>query len=225
MRPLYLVAMFFAVSFLSSAQSPTSPRLDGFQSGSISGNVYTNDDFGVIFHFPSDWTADLDPGRSVTFGKDPNGPANKCMRILLRYRAQREVKGWFHSWGILFAIDPACLNAGTFPTSAEQENMNEVNAFAEQIFKLFHPAPFFPPGGVDIFARSPQAETSSVIVYLSGKGNRNIDESDHEQKPVPVSTLFAVTPGPQSWIGWAEMDDDKSKGDMMKHCRIEIKQR
>jgi hypothetical protein len=62
-------------------------------------------------------------------------------------------------------------------------------------------------------------------VYLEGKGLRDVDEIDPSIKrtPVPVTTLFSITQTPQFWVGWAEMDDERSKREAMQHAGIEVK--
>jgi hypothetical protein len=225
MRLKIIAAVLFCASVGAFGQSLRVTGLSQLPDGTLSGNAYSNDALGVIFHFPAGWTANLDSGHSVSFGKDPDGPANRCTRILLRFQAPRKIKGWFIAWGILFAIDPACLGVGPFPVSADPKNAAQINDFAEKIFGLYHPAPFFPPGGFDVFANRDEARNGPVIVYLEGKGYRNIDETDPSIKktPVSVSTLFSLTKAPQLWVGWAEMDDDRSKADMTRKAQIEVK--
>jgi hypothetical protein len=225
-RSIALAALLAPCCAFAQLPSPGLTALAQVPAGSLSGNTYSNDSLGVIFHFPPGWTANLDPGHSVSFGKDPDGPANQCTRILLRYEAPRKVKGWFTAWGILFAVDPNCLGAGPFPTSAESEDGTKINAFAGKIFELYHPAPFFPPGGGDVFAkRAGDQGEGPVVVYLEGHGLRNVDEADPSVKrtPVPVTTLFSLTQAPELWVGWAEMDDEHSKKETEQHARIEVK--
>ena len=192
----------------------------------LSGNTYSNDELGVIFHFPAGWTANFDPGHSVSFGKDPDGPANRCTRILLRFQSPRKVKGWFRAWGALLAIDPDCLATAPFPASAGQENAAQINDFAERIYQLYHPAPFFPPSGVDISADHAGAQNGPVTVYLEGKGLRDIDETDPTTKrdPVPVSTIFAIMRAPGLWVAWASMADDHSRAELIKKAKLEVMQ-
>jgi hypothetical protein len=93
--PFRAVAAAFAL-FVSAGvfgQPPSPTALAQLPNGTISGETYSNDALGVIFHLPSSWTASLDAGRLVFFGRKPDGPANKCTRVLLRYEAPRKVKG------------------------------------------------------------------------------------------------------------------------------------
>jgi hypothetical protein len=226
MRLRIIASFALLASAIALGQSPGTSSLSQLPDGEISGNAYTNGALGVIFHFPKDWSANLDSGHSVTFGKDPDGPANRCTRILLRWQSPRKVKGWFTAWGVLFAIDPVCLGVDPFPSSVESGNSGQINDFAGKIYALYHPAPFFPPGGVDIFAERAGDETNGpIIVSLRGKGSRNIDEIDPSitRTPVAVNTQFALGQAQEFWVGWAEMDDDRSKSEMERVAKIEIK--
>jgi len=221
-------ALIAAVALLSSvkafAQLP-SPMIALAQlpDGTLSGNAYSNDALGVIFHLPPSWNANLDQGHSVSFGKDPDGLANECTRILERFESPRRVKGWFTAWGILFAIDPDCLSIGPFPTSPETSN-TRVDDLANKIYQLYHPAPFFPPGKLDVSADRLEWPNGPVIIFLRGKGFRDVDEVDPTRKrePVPVSTEFVVTHTGKYWLGWAAIADDRSRGELTK-SKLQVK--
>ena len=211
-------ALFIATSsvFGQSFQF-TRPALSLIPDGTLADNTYTNDELGMVFHFPQGWAGKLDSGHSVVFGKDPNGPANKCTRILLRYESPRKVKGWFSGWGIVFAIDPDCLSIGPFPASPETRN-TRVDDLARKIVQLYHPAPFFPPGTLDVSADRLEWPSGPVIICLRGNGSRNVDEIDPTRKrdPVPVSTEFVVTQGSTYWLGWAAIVDHHSRDELSK---------
>ena len=127
------------------------------------------------------------------------------------------MNGWFTAWGILFAIDPDCLSIGPFPNSPETSN-TRVDDFASKIVQLYHPAPFFPPGTLDVSADRLEWPSGPVVVYLRGKGFRNVDEIDptRKRRPVPVSTEFVLTQGAKYWLGWAAIADDDSRAELSK---------
>lgn len=215
------IEVFATIVLLASTavfgQVPLSLGLTQIPDGLLSGDAYTNDALGVVLHIPKGWTANLVAGNSVSFGKDPNGPANRCTRILLRYESPRKVKGWFSSWEIFFAIDPECLGIGPFPTSPEPTN-TRVDDLATKIYQLYNPAPFFPPGTLDVSADRLEGPSGPVIIYLRGKGSRNVDEIDPTRKrePVAVSTEFVLTHGEKYWFGWAAIADNKSRAELSK---------
>jgi hypothetical protein len=224
MRFAAIAAVIFLASASAFAQSPTPGALAQLPGGTLADNIYSNDALGVTFHIPPSWTANLDNSDSFSFGNDPKGPAGRCTRILLRYQAPHKVKGWFTAWGILIAIDPACLGAGPFPVSADVAYSAQVNDFAEKIYRFYHPSPFFPPGGVDVSANVPQGRQGPLTVTLMGKGVQDIDESDPSTKrtPVPISTRFSITPTPKFWVAWAQLADDRSNAELMRDAGLDV---
>jgi hypothetical protein len=224
MRAMALAALILLASGTAFGQLP-SPMIALAQlpDGTLSGNVYSNNALGVIFHLPSGWNGSLDPGHSVVFGKDPDGLANRCTRILERFESPRKVKDWFSAWGIVFAIDPNCLSIGSFPTSPETSN-SQVDDLAQKIYQLYHPAPFFPPGKLDVSADRLEWPSGPVIIYLRGKGYRNVDEVDpmRKREPVPVNTEFVVTHGTNYWLGWAAIADDHSRAELAR-SQLQVK--
>ncbi|MGA3131421.1 MAG: hypothetical protein ABSD59_11515 [Terracidiphilus sp.] len=224
MRFSPIAAVIFLASASAFAQLPNPSALAQLPGGTLADNIYSNDALGVTFHVPTGWTANLDNGNSFFFGNDPNALANRCTRVLMRYQAPRKVKGWFIAWGVLVAIDPVCLGAGPFPVSADISYSAQVNDFAEKIYRFYHPAPFFPPGGVDVSANVPQGRQGPLTVTLMGKGVRDIDESDPTTKrtPVPISTRFSITPTPKFWVAWAQMADDRSNAELMRDAGLDV---
>ena len=225
MRLIPLAAILLLASVSGSGQSQSPTALAQLPTGTLTGNIYSNDALGVTFHIPPGWTANLDGSHPLLFGNDPHAPANHCTRILMRFQAPHKVKGWFTAWGVLIAIDPDCLGAGPFPVSGAVQDAEQINDFAEKLYQIYHPAPFFPPGGVDISANPPEGPRGSVTVALTGKGLRDVDDSDPSIKrtPVPISTLFSITQAPKFWIAWAELADDRSNTELARGTALEVK--
>ena len=222
MRLGVIAAFVLAMSSCAFAQPSRSTALAHLPEGAVSESVYTNDAAGVIFPLPTGWIVAPNSEEPVILDLDPNGLANLCSRILLRYEAPGKVEGKFVAWGVLLAIDPGCLSAGPFPRSMKDKD--KIQRAAKEVVDSFKHSPFFPPDGVDISATLPEGEPRPVIVILEGHGTLNLynDDPAHEKKFEPVSTLFVVTEAPPYWIAWAAVVDDASKN-TLQSSKIQIR--
>jgi len=84
MRFNAVAAVLFCLSIGSFAQTPQKTKLSQFAAGVLSGNTYTNDDLGITFLLPNDWTAKVDPQMQALFSPEADAPANRCTRMTVK---------------------------------------------------------------------------------------------------------------------------------------------
>jgi hypothetical protein len=215
-----VIAAACVLSFaIALGQTPHSTRLASVPDGAVSDGRYTDDALGIIFHIPPGWTTKTNPEDPVLLDPNPDGLANQCTRVFLRYENPGKDKGGFTSWGIFFAIDQRCLDAGPFPRSDKDKSKS--SAVARNVINHYKNSPFFPPSGVDLFV-----EPANGLPIISLLGERTISvpagAGASETTGLHLTTLFALTVSKGYWVGWASVCDDSAREELTKGSRVEI---
>jgi len=226
MRISAAAVILFCYSIGANAQTPQSPKssqttkLSQIADGVFAGDTYTNDDLGITFLLPHDWTATVNPKMPTLFSPDADALANRCTRILLQYDSK---PGDSRAKGVAFAIDPDCLKIGPFP--APDGNKEKLEAFNNRIFEIYQRSTFFPPSGVQLFAFKGTGDKGRLFLGLAGTAQVAPPGSDPaaRREPVEMNTLFVVVDVDKCWVGWAIVADDKAKDEFAKDSRMTVK--
>jgi hypothetical protein len=220
MRLNAVAAILFCISIGSYAQTQQKTKLSQIPDGVLSGNTYTNDELGITFLLPNDWTATVKSQMPTLFSPEADAPANRCTRILLEYDSK---PGDSTAKGVVFAIDPDCLKIGPFP--APDGNKEKLEAFNNSIFEIYQRSTFFPPNGVQLFAFKGAGDKGRLFLGLAGTAQVAPPGSDPgvRREPVEMNTLFVVVDVDKCWVGWAIVADDKAKDEFAKDSRMTVK--
>jgi len=220
MRLNAVAAILFCISIGSYAQTQQKTKLSQIPDGVLSGNTYTNDELGITFLLPNDWTATVKSQMPTLFSPEADAPANRCTRILLEYDSK---PGDSTAKGVVFAIDPDCLKIGPFPVV--EADKNRLEAFNHSIAEIYRRSTFFPPGDVQLYAFRGAGEKSRLFLGLAGAAQVSPPGSDAgvKREPVQMNTLFVVVNVDKCWVGWAIVADDKAKDEFAKESRMTVK--
>jgi hypothetical protein len=220
MRIHAAAAVIFCLSICAIGQSSQQSMLIQIPNGTLSGSTYTNDDLGMTFLLPHDWTATVNPQMPTLFSPDQDALANRCTRILLEYDSK---PGDSRARGVVFAIDPDCLKIGPFPLV--EADKNRLEAFNHSIAEIYRRSTFFPPGDVQLYAFRGAGEKSRLFLGLAGAAQVSPPGSDAgvKREPVQMNTLFVVVNVDKCWVGWAIVADDKAKDEFAKESRMTVK--
>jgi len=226
-----LVTALLALSTLGLfAQKSKIPELP---SGTLSGNVYTNDAVGLTVEFPREWhvvtgqqwhvaTYSLDGAHLDPIHHDYQGLADQCSKVLLLLNAPGVAKEQFASFAALLAIDPACFSSEAFPQSTDQEE--RILKLVEKVGLAFVDTPFIPPTQVRVQASTAQGRvviTTTDMTPVAIMNDENGRPSTTEP-PLECHTLFAFTESKGYWVAWAYLAD-KASAEQLKKVRAVFK--
>lgn len=207
-------------SFGQTPQTSPASKLSQIANGALNGKTYTNDDLGITFLLPSDWTATVNPQMQTLFNPDRDALANRCTRILLEYDSK---PGDSTAKGVVFAIDPGCLKVGPFPPPEAEEP--QLEAFNRAILEIYESSTFFPPSGVQLYAYRGSGGKGRLFLGMAGAARVSppASDADAESKPVQMNTLFVMVDVDKFWVGWAVVADEKAKNEFAKESRMTVK--
>lgn len=220
MRLEAVAAILFCLSNCAIGQSSQQSLLAKIPVGALSGRTYTNDDLGITFLLPQDWTATVNPGMPTLFNPDADALANQCTRILLEYDSK---PGDSKAKGVVFAIDPTCLGIGPFPPAEVEKE--KLEAFNRNIAEIYNRSTFFPPSGLQLYAFRGAGGKGRLFLGMAGTAKVPPPGSDPgvRREPVQMNTLFVVVDVDKCWVGWAIVADDKAKDEFAKNSRMTVK--
>ncbi|MGD0731410.1 MAG: hypothetical protein ABR956_09095 [Terracidiphilus sp.] len=203
------IATLLLVSFLPiSAQVADSPDRTSNSNGSLSAETLSNEDLGVILHYPSGWTASETFQDGVLFDPNPDALVNRCTHIQLRAQAPADANGGFVSWGILAVLDRRCIKVGRFPKSIDDRRA--ISEFSRAIFEVFKRSPFIPPSGMDWGADLAQdGRIKQVTVRLTGKTTLSAftGHSVPQSGDTQIDTMISIAEVKNRLILWASISD------------------
>jgi hypothetical protein len=220
MRPGAFSAALIWAAAAVMGQSSAPDKLSQIHDGELAAGVYTNDDLGIRFSLPHDWSANVKPQMPTLFNPQVDAPANRCTRILLEFDAKPDDST---AKGVVFAVDPDCLGMGPFPaTDAVKE---QLEAFNRSIFEVYRKSTFFPPSGVQLYAFKGAGAQSRLFLGMAGAVQVAPPGSDPgvRSEPVSMNTLFVLVNADKCWVGWAVVADDKAKDEFAKDSRMTVK--
>ena len=203
------IATLLLASFVPvAAQVADSPDRASNSDGTLSAETLSNEDLGVILHYPSGWTASETFQDAVLFDPNPDAPANRCTHVQLRAQAPADANGGFVSWGILAVLDRRCLKIGSVPKSIDDRRA--ISEFSKAIFEAFKNSPFIPPTGMDWGADlAEDGKIKQVTVRLTGETTL----SALTGHPVPqsgdtqIDTMISIAEVKNRLILWASISD------------------
>lgn len=208
MRLKFVAVLLFFNFGCVAAQAPNSTVGTSNSNQAIPADTLSNENLGVILHYPPGWTASETFADPVLFNPDPDAPANRCAHIELRAQAPANANGGFVSWGILAVLDRRCLKIGSFPKSIDDRR--RIEEFSKAIVDLFQHSPFIPPSGMDYGAdQATNGKLKQVTVRLLGKTTL----SAFTGHPAPqsgdsqIDTMISIAEVKDRWILWASISD------------------
>jgi hypothetical protein len=211
--PLRVTLTFFALGVVSLGAQTS--KISQLPDGTFSDNIYSNDALGLRYKIPSGWIATADPKGPVSLDiRNPDGPVNKCSKVLLSFHAPHKIEGRFNSMEVFFAIDPACFPDAEFPHSM---NKGKIQKFAGKIVKAFSNTPYILPSGADVDALNLDLARRPIII-LTGESVINAieDPSPVTKEPLHVNVLLCLRESNGYWVAWGALADDASKEELKK---------
>jgi hypothetical protein len=142
----------------SGAVPPSSSRIAQLNPGTISGDIYANEQLGLSYIFPEGWVVNdkaaldktIEIGHQVAWGDDPSAAREheqflRCTRPLL-FVTQHPPRTRSDVDSLIFVLasDPACTPGIHFPTSIDDRDT--IKQVAVQIIRSFSGTPFLPKG-------------------------------------------------------------------------------
>jgi hypothetical protein len=218
------IAIFLLMSFAPVlAQVADSPDRASDSNGDLSAETLSNENLGVILHYPSGWTASETFQDAVLFDPNPDAPANRCTQIQLRAQAPADANGGFVSWGILAVLDRRCLKIGSFPKSIDDRRA--IGEFSKVIVELFKHSPFIPPSGMDWGADlAEDGQFKEVIVSLTGKTSRSTltGHPAGQSGDAEIDTAISIAEVKGRLILWAVISDPATTEKLKAHAIIQL---
>ena len=206
-------------------------KISKLADGKLSGNVYSNDALELRNEVPRGWIAVADPkGQLSLDSRKPDGPVNRCSKVLLLEHAPEAAEGGFTSSGTLFAIDPGCFPDIKFPRSSKDKSVKfpesakdkqKIVEFADKFVKSFSHTPFISRNGADVDAT--RAGGRMVIILTGDEVIDAVGGSPVTKRPLHVNFLFTVMELNGYWVAWAAVVDDPSR-ELLKNSKMSFKE-
>ena len=209
MRNLLILFTLFFPALAAVGAGAHGTKISQLADGKISGKTYSNNALDVRSEIPSGWVAYADPKGPVSLdSQEPDGPVNRCSKVLLSLHPAQPGEGGFNSTATLFAVDPRCFSDAKLPKALEDRK--KILKFAGKIVKAFSNTPYITQKGADVDA---DRVGGRLIIILKGERVINAvegsDQSTH--KAVHVNTLLTVMESNGYWVVWSASVDDASR--------------
>jgi hypothetical protein len=221
MRVNPIATLLLLSSIPVSAQVAGADRTSN-SDGTLSAETLSNEDLGVVLHYPPGWTASENFVDPVLFDPNPDAPANRCTQIELRAQAPPEADG-FISWSILAVLDRRCLKIGSFPKSIDDRRAT--SEFSKGIFEVFKHSPFIPPSGMDWGADvAADGNFKEVIVSLTGKTSRSalVGHPAPDSGDTDIDTAISIAEVKGRLILWATISDPATTEKLKAHAIMQL---
>jgi len=236
-REIEQIAFFEPRKARLEAGSDSAPYTPGFSpftasligqldAGSVTGNLYRNDQLKFQYEFPSDWVlmskaaGKSFEGTGATFlaGNSPAVQAeheatNQCTKELLFVRRflQNPPTGQFNPMIVLIAADPKCISHSDFPKSADDHE--SVQQVARDTLAFFRP-------------REAQAGSTRVRVFKNGS-HVVIDISQPysfsvpgDSAPLTVLSSTLIIESGKYWVVWEFAAGNSVELDQMRATKV-----
>jgi hypothetical protein len=210
-----------------ASQFPTN-RIAQLSAGSISANVYRNEELGFRYEFPQDWVvmsrttreSRAQPGHQFKWGNSPTAQqehdaASQCTRDLLFVTRQLEEDSkieQFNSKVLLTVADPKCVPGSRFPKDIDDREA--IQQIARQVVQYFKTSAMSSkePARVRAFnndGRTTIEISQSFAVTTAGQ-------------PDPTTVFFStlVMEVDNYWIIWIFSTNNKKELQELRNTRI-----
>jgi hypothetical protein len=210
-----------------ASQFPAS-RIVQLSAGSISGNVYRNQELGFRYEFPEDWVvmsrttqeSGAQPGRELIWGnsltaQQEHEAVSQCTRDLLfvTHHLEEESKiGQFNSKVLLTVADPTCALGSRFPKTVDDREA--IQQIARQVVQYFRTSVMSPtePARVRAFSNAGRTTieiSQSFAVATAGQ-------------PGPTTVFFStlVMQVDDYWVIWIFSTGDKKELEELRNTKI-----
>lgn len=206
----------------------TASRIAQLTAGSISENVYRNDELGFRYQFPPGWVvmsrtaqqSGPQPGRQFVTGNSPTAQqeheaASQCTRDLLfvtRHLEEDSRLGQFNSKILLAVVDPNCAPGSRFPrTVDDREAIQQIARLVVQYFRTS--------------VMSPAAPARVRAFNSAGRTTIEISQAfavPAPGQPDPVAVFYStlVTEIDDCWVIWIFSAGDKKELEELRNTKI-----
>ena len=146
-------------SLASRTELSVSDWMAQLKDGSVSGNVYRNEDLGFQYEFPRGWNIsdkkiqlqEISWGNQFVWGDDLSPKqeleSKRCAKTLLfvsKYPEQMHVN-YFNPFALLIAADPRCVAGTSFPSSVkDRDSVQRIASHLDVYFKTTSIRPLEP---------------------------------------------------------------------------------
>ncbi len=194
-------------------------KISQLPDGILSGKIYSNNALGLRYDVPSGWIATPDPKDPVSLdSRDPDGPVNRCSKVLLSLHAPEPAQGQFNSSITLLAIDPGCFPGAKFPKSLKDKK--QIQEFAHKIVNSFSHTPYISRDGADIDS---SLQAGRLAIFLTGADLVNALDGQATKEPLHVNRLLGMVESNGYWVAWANLADDSTKAELQKRDDLQFK--
>jgi hypothetical protein len=191
--------------------------------GTVSGNVFTNEQLGFSFRFPAGWViADkatqekvTETGHQAAWGNDPAAAREhellqQCSRNLLWVTKYPEGT---HTDDVnpliaIVALDPACVPGASLPKSTE--DVDAIRGLAGQFSQYLSSTPFMGKGRNSVSAFTLE---NRIMLDLSSAFSVDVP---NEMRTLNVFTSMIFTKEKGYWVMWFFMDGRQSGLDKLR---------
>jgi hypothetical protein len=209
------------------SEFPTN-RIAQLAAGSISGNVYHNEDLGFRYEFPRDWvvmskTAQINgapTGHQFIWGNSPtvqqeHEAASQCSRDLLfvtRHLEEDSKVEQFNSKVLLTVTDPNCAQGSRFPKTVDDREA--IQQIARQVVQYFRTSAMSPAEPARVRAFNNAGRTTIEISQSFA-----VTTPGH---PDPTAVLFStlVMQIDGYWVIWIFSAGDKQELEELRNTKI-----
>jgi hypothetical protein len=195
--------------------------------GSVSGNVYRNQELGFRYEFPQGWvlmskaTEEGVPeaGQQFVWGNSTTAQqeheaADQCARNLLLVTRHLEgsENGRFNSRALLIVADPKCAPGSSFPKAVDDREA--LQQIARQIVQSFRIAPKSTPGPARVRAFN---NAGRIMVEVSQ--SFTVDAPGQSDPATILSSTSLVQAG-DYWVIWMFAAGDKGELEELRNSKI-----
>lgn len=210
--------------YIPGASQFSANRIAQLSAGSISGNVYRNEQLGFRYEFPQGWvlmskttqTRGPEGGHEFIWGNSPSvqkehEEASQCSRDLLfvtRY-LEDPTPGKFNARVLLVVGDPKCAPGSRFPKSVDdREAIQQIARQFTQYFKAVG-MPWTEPARVRAFNNGDRLIIE--ILQSSAQG---------QSGPASIFSSLLLMEAGDYWVMWMFEAGDKQELEELRNTRI-----
>jgi hypothetical protein len=202
-------------------------RMGRLHDGSVSGNIYTNDDLKLRYEFPHNWVLmskahgkrNLNEKPDLFWGNSPriqsereaDGPCTKRLLFVRRF-VDNPASGQFNPMLLLIAADPRCISMSAFPNSIDdRDKVQQIALDSIAYFKTPELTPAAP-------ARFRALNMGSQLMIDVSQSFRLTPPAQN----APTNILFSalIMKSADYWVLWIFAAADKSDMEELRNTRI-----
>ena len=209
-----------------AAVFPASP-IGRLSAGSVSENIYQNEELKFRYEFPHDWVLmSKAPGKQFLqrvdqfpFGNSPavqaeHEKADQCTKELLfvRHFLENPANGQFNPMLFLMAADPRCISKSDFPKSIGDHD--SVQRIARDTLAYFRTADSKPIGPAIVRTFD---NVNHIMIDVSQAFALNLPGGT---APIDVFSSILITQSEHYWVIWIFAAGNKSELDELKTTKV-----